>query len=52
MLSGYFAVILSYWLYVIILSLEGCSDIVISLNLHALNFKKVWTLCYLDMEIL
>jgi hypothetical protein len=52
MLSGYSAVILSYWLNIIILSFEGCSDIVSSLNLRAVNFKKVWKLRYLDMETL
>jgi len=51
-MSGYFAVILSHWLNIIILSFEGCSDIVSSLNLRAVNFKKVWKLCYLDMEML
>jgi hypothetical protein len=52
MLLEYFAVILSYWLRIIILSLEGYSDIVISLNMHAVNFENVWKLCYLDVEIL
>ena len=52
MLSGYFAVLLSLWLNIVILSFEGCSDIVSSLNLHAVNFKRVWKLQCLDMEML
>jgi putative Mn2+ efflux pump MntP len=52
MLSGYFAVILSHWLNIIILCFVGCSDIVNSLNLLAVNFKKFWKLHYLDMEML
>jgi len=52
MLLGYFAVILSHRLNIITLYFVGCSDIVNSLNLLAVNFKKFWKLRYLDMETL
>jgi hypothetical protein len=51
MLLGYFAVIPSHWLN-IILYFVGCSDIANSLNLCAVNFKNFWKLRYLDMETL
>jgi len=52
MLLGYFAVLVSHWLNIVILSFEGCPDIMSSLNLHAVNFKKIWKLHCLDMEML